>query len=103
MENCEHGVNNLKFIPRINKDVCLAGARLNFWRLRGSIFERPNGGRADCDDSPIRKPCTIDCRRSFSGNFEVFAMQFVIFDAVHFYWLKRSQAHMQSKFGGFDS
>src|ERR1700722_19347356 len=73
-----------------------------FCGLFRRILESADGGRTDSNYAAVFGFRTVDRVRGLLRNFVAFAVQFVVFDFLDSYRLKRAQANVQCDFGNLD-
>ena len=101
----QQSVNNAEPKSRIDKQVGLAAPGRNtiFTCSERCKFQSAHGRGTDSNHAPPVPLRQVDLLSRCSGNLIPLAMQLVVFDPIDPHRLKRSQAHMQSDLGNFNS
>src|SRR5689334_9390891 len=104
MEVGQESAHQHEFVSRIDEEVCLTRAWLDFtvFFLRRK-FERAHGRGSDGYYSSLFGASFIDLLCGLFGNRIRLRMQLVLFDLLHSDGLEGSQAYMQRHLGGLNT
>jgi hypothetical protein len=105
VEICQQCTDDPKNEAGIDEEVrfALLGSNPAIATLGYGVFERAYRGCAHCNNSALLVERTIDCGGCVLGNYIVLLVEAVVLDALDAHGLKRTEAHVQRDFGGFDA